>query len=175
MWLMKEQDDELTIRAFPVVMWSIALVFLGIGFSILSLYLPFFGDFTKVSEILKGSILDILTHLVALLFLPIGSLIFLYFFPLITTKVNRRARSVRIEKFGILGKRVNLYGFDALDGGFRVKSEVYEDDQESLKLYFNLKSGGKIFLSSDVTEYWKGKAYDVAMKANEYLRPNNPS
>lgn len=169
---MKEHEDELTIRAFPLVMWSIALVFFGIGFSILSLYLPYFGDFTKVSEILKGSILDILTQLVALLFLPIGSLIFLYFFPLITTKVNRRAKSVKIEKFGILGKRVDLYGFDALDGGFRVKAEEDEDNQESLKLYFKLKSGGRIFLSSDLTTFGKGKAYDVAMKANEYLRPS---
>ena len=101
-------------------------------------------------------------------------LIILYFFPLITTKINRRERSVKIEKLGILGKRVNLYGFDALDGGFRVKSEEDEDNQEYLKLYFNLKSGQRIFLSSDLTEFWKGKAYDVAIKANEYLRPNNP-
>jgi hypothetical protein len=173
MWSMSENEDELTIRAFPLVMWSIALLALGVGFYVLSFYLTYFGDLSKVSEILKGSISDLLTNLFVLLFLPIGGLVFLYFFPLITTKVNRRAKSVKIEKFGILGKRVNLYGFDALDGGFRVKSEEDEDNQETLKLYFKLKSGQRFFLSSDVTQFWKGKAYDVAMKANEYLRPNN--
>ena len=168
MWVMNENDDELAIRAFPIVMWAIALAFFGIGVYLL---LPYLTDSSRISEILKGSILDILTISFALLFLPVGALIGLCFFPLITTTINRRQRSVKIEKLGILGKRVNLYGFDALDGGFRVKSEVDEDNQESLKLYFKLKSGGRIFLSSDLTEFWKGKAYDVAMKANEYLRP----
>jgi hypothetical protein len=162
---MKEREDELIIRAFPLVMWSIVLLLFGFGAYFLLLYLPYFADLGK------ESVLNILTNLFALFFLPIVGLILLYFFPLITTKINRRQKSVKIEKLGILGKRVNIYGFDALDGGFRVKSEEDEDNKESLKLYFNLKSGGRIFLSSDVTEYWKGKAYDVAIKANEYLRP----
>ena len=167
MWLMKEDGDELTIRGIPIVMWAIALSFLGLGIYLL---LPYLTDSSRISEILRESALNILTISFALLFMPIGSLVMLYFFPLITTKVNRREKSVRIEKLGILGKRINRYGFDALDGGFRVKSEEDEDNRESLKLYFNLKSGQRIFLSSDVTELWKGKAYDVAMKANEFLR-----
>lgn len=170
MWTMNEDEDELTIRAFPIVMWAIAFVFLGLGVYQL---LPYLTDFSRISELLKESIGTILTISFALLFMPIGALIGLSFFPLITTTINRREKSVKISKFGILGKRINSYGFDALDGGFRVKSEVDEDNQESLKLYFKLKSGGRIFLSSDLTEFWKGKAYDVAMKANEYLRPQN--
>ncbi|MBX7169722.1 MAG: hypothetical protein K1X72_02120 [Pyrinomonadaceae bacterium] len=167
MWLMNEDGDELTIRGIPLVIWSIAFSFLGLGIYLL---LPYLTDSSRISEILKESALNILTISFALLFMPIGSLVMLYFFPLITTKVNRREKSVRIEKLGILGKRINRYGFDALDGGFRVKSEEDEDNRESLKLYFNLKSGQRIFLSSDITELWKGKAYDVAMKANEFLR-----
>lgn len=167
MWIMKEREDELIIRAFPLIMWSITLLVFGGGIYFLLLYLPYFNDLAK------ESVLNILTNLFGLFFLPIVGLILLYFFPLITTKIDRRQKSVKIEKLGILGKRVNIYGFDALDGGFRVKSEEDEDNRESLKLYFNLKSGGRIYLSSDVTEYWKGKAYDVAMKANEYLRPIN--
>lgn len=163
---MKETEDELTIKAFPLVMWSIAfLVFAGAFYFVLS-YFQFFDNFAQFSQLFKQGIFVTLTNLFALLFLPVGGLIFLYYFPLITTKVNRREKTVRIEKFGILGKRVKIYSFDSLDGGFRVKAEEDEDNKEHLKLYFNLKSGQRIFLSSDLTSYWKGKAYDVAMKAN---------
>lgn len=167
MWLMKESEEELTIRGIPLVMWSIVLLLFGGGAYFLLLYLPNFR------ELAKESLLNILTLSFALFFMPIVGLILLYFYPLITTKINRREKSVKIEKLGILGKRVNIYGFDSLDGGFRVKSEEDEDNREYLKLYFNLKSGQRIFLSSDLTEFWKGKAYDVAMKANEYLRPGS--
>lgn len=165
MWLMKESEEELTIRGIPLVMWSIVLLLFGGGIYFLFLYLPNFR------ELAKESLLDILTLSFALFFMPIVGLVLLYFYPLITTKINRRKKSVKIEKLGILGKRVNSFGFDSLDGGFRVKSEEDEDNREYLKLYFNLKSGQRIFLSSDLTEFWKGKAYDVAMKANEFLRP----
>ncbi|MEK7723298.1 MAG: hypothetical protein AAB336_03040 [Acidobacteriota bacterium] len=168
MWSMKEEDNELTIRGFPVIMWSIAFLALAGGAYFHLLYLPTFA------ELLKESISTILTISFALLFLPIVGLSLIYFFPLVITKINRREKSVKIEKLGILGKRVNLHRFDALNGGFRVKSEEDEDNKESLKLYFDLKSGKRIFLSSDWTEFGKGKAYDVAMKANEYLRPQNP-
>lgn len=168
MWLTKESNHEITIKSFPFLMWLPVLLALIGEFYLLKFYL---GEFDYVSQLFKSGVGEALIQIGIVSLLPICGLIWLYYFPILITRINRRERTVRVERFGIFGKQVDLFNFDALDGGFRVKAEEDEDNKEHLKLYFKLKSGNKIFLSSDFTTFWKGKAYDIAMKANEYLRP----
>lgn len=170
MWMMKETDDELTITGFPLIMWSFVLLSFITGFFILQTYVESAGGLLMIRKLFEGSFSDILTNAFVLSFSFICGLILFAYSPLIITKINRRSRTLRYIKVGLLGKRVDKYSYDSLDGGVRVKAEEDEDENEQLKVYFKIKSGVKIYMSSDVSMVWKGKVYDVAMKANEYLQ-----
>jgi hypothetical protein len=165
MWLVKENENQLIIRAIPTVLWSLAAgAFVGQIF-IVNFYLQAFKETSNFGN----SLSDILTNLFALSFFFICGLGLLAFAPLISAKIDRRTKTLTIEKFGLFGKRIRPFRFDMLKGGFRVESETDDDGKENYSLYFELNSGEKIELCSESTSR-AGRAFDVAMRANEYLR-----
>ena len=170
MWVMKETDEELTIKAFPIVRWSIALSCFITGAIIAQEIFVSLGGFSMIAKFLEGKNIYTLFGILFFSLFPIGGLIFFYFSPFIITKIDRQKRIITIIKIGITGKKTEVFSYNALDGGFRVKSEEDEDKNEYLQIYFNLKSGRKINTSSELTRFWQGRVYDVAMKANEYLQ-----
>lgn len=170
MFSLKENNEELTIRGFPIIMWSICLFLFFFGIYIIYGYAAIFENFSSIIASLTTDISTFLTMFFGLSFMPLMGIVLLYFYPLVTTKVNRTEKIITVERLGILGKRVHKYRFSELKGGFRVKSEEGEDNQEYLKLYFDLNSGKRVFLSSDTILFGKGKVYDVAMKGNNFLQ-----
>ena len=168
MWVIKETEDELTIKSFPLILWAIVLIIFILAGIIANGYLKTYGGFSKIGKLFEGKIFDILINVFAFSFTPIAGLVVFYFSPLIITKFNRQKHIITKKTYSIFGKQTRKFGYNHLDGGVRVKLEESEDSNY-YSLYFKTKSNEKIKLSNEFS-MWKGRNYDVAMKANEYLR-----
>ena len=165
MWLVKETENQLVIRAVPIVMWALAAG----AFVLQGLITHIYFEAFKENAHFGASLSDILTNIIALSFFFICGLGLLAFAPLTNAKIDRRTKTLTIERLGLLGRRIRPFRFDMLKGGFRVGSETDDDGKENYSLYFELNSGERIDLCSESTSR-AGRTFDVAVRANEYLR-----
>ena len=117
MWIMKESDEELTIKAFPIVMWSFGLGCFITGAIIAQELFVSLGGFSMIAKFLEGKIIYTFLGILVLSVFPIGGLVFFYFSPFIITKIDRQKRIITIINFGFTGKNTEVFSYKALNGG----------------------------------------------------------
>lgn len=167
MWIVRETENELTIKAFPLLMWAMVLGCFVLGFLIGRIYIEAYS-FSAFAKLFEGDLGDIFINFFVLTFTPVSGLVLFHLSPLVITKFNSQNQTVAYTTYTLLGKRTRKIGFSILKGGVRVKSEEYEDSTYHL-LYIELESGEKLDLSKELS-WWEGRVYDVAVKANEFLQ-----
>ncbi|HMS39152.1 MAG TPA: hypothetical protein PKE69_02920 [Pyrinomonadaceae bacterium] len=168
MWQIEETEDELTIKAIPVVVWLIVLGSFIWGIYFAHMYLEQIGGISNISKLFKGDGVGIVFVFIVLA-LFIGGLCFFHFLPYTITKFNRQKRIVSQSTYSLFGKRTREFGYDYLQSKVQGLSETMESTSYHW-LFFYVQGGEKIKLSKASSGSVARNA-EVAAKANEYLQP----
>lgn len=168
MWQIEETEDELKIKAIPVVAWLLVLGSIICGIYFANMYLKQIGGISNIGRLFKGDAVGIVFVFIVL-GLFIGGLCFFHFRPYTITKFNRQKRIVSQTTYLLFGKRTREFGYDYLQSKVQGMSETM-NGAGYYWLFFFVQGGEKIKLSKEPSWSEAGNA-EVAAKANEYLQP----
>lgn len=170
MWSVKETENELVIKSYPLVIWGMVFLCFVLGFFVANVFFGSFG-LSGVRNLFEGDVKDVLLRFLSMAFFPLGGLLLFHFEPMVVTHFDGRERILSYKTYTLFGKRTRKIGFDALKGGVRVKSE--ESEGTTLhSLYIELASGEKLNLSNELSWFEK-RVFNIAQKANEFLQTQN--
>jgi hypothetical protein len=151
----KQNEDEIVVREFPVLKWINALV---------AAVTVFFIVLIAISSAAGGGLFWFFCLLAPL----VAFVLYLLTYPTTTTKVNNRGRIVSIRKQSLLGYSFDVYSFNEINDPIYVDVRNGSHGVKVYRLKMPLKDGREIELST-VDGSRESQYFDAAHLMNPYI------